>query len=166
VTSVDTFQAMSLFEGLSSQQLDQLSSVARSRKVTAGAEILREGENSFSLFILTRGTVEVTKRLGFVFGRPSHEQPRKTIVRLTAPQFFGQMALLGDAERTATISASEDCELLEINKDDFDRLVEGDIQMGYRLLYNLAIVLCERLRRTDRDVLKLTAALSLALGNR
>ena len=107
--------------------------------------------------------MQVSKRLGFGIGEGVL---RKTIVRLTAPQFFGEMALPGDTERTATISASEECELLEIGKDDFDRLVEDDLQMGYRLLYNLATVLCERLRRTDRDVLKLTAAPSLALGNR
>jgi len=165
VSELETFRAMSLFDGLSGEQLDRLSAVARRVQVSSGTEIVREGEHSFSLFVLAKGVVEVTKRLGFVFG-DAEEEPRKTIVRLTAPQFFGEMALLGDTERTASISASEDCDLLEISKDDFDRLVAADIQMGFRLLYNLAIVMCERLRRTDRDVLKLTAALSLALGNR
>jgi CRP-like cAMP-binding protein len=154
---------MSLFDGLDDEQLSQLFAVAKRSHAAPGTEILREGEHSFSLFLLTSGTVQVSKRLGFGIG---DESLRKTIVRLTAPQFFGEMALLGDTERTATISASEECDLLEIAKDDFDRLVDQDGQMGYRLVYNLATVLCDRLRRTDRDVLKLTAALSLALGNR
>jgi CRP/FNR family transcriptional regulator, cyclic AMP receptor protein len=163
VTNLDAVRSMSLFEGLTEEQLARLFAVAKRSQVAPGTDILREGEHSASLFILANGTVQVSKRLGFGIGDGT---PRKTIVRLTAPQFFGEMALLGDTERTATISASEDCELLEIDKDDYDRMVEGDLQMGYRLLYNLASVLCERLRRTDRDVLKLTAALSLALGNR
>jgi CRP/FNR family transcriptional regulator, cyclic AMP receptor protein len=163
MTSLDGVRTMSLFEGLEEAQLSRLFAVAKRSRAAPGTDILREGENSFSLFILASGSVQVSKRLGFGIG----EGPlRKTIVRLTAPQFFGEMALLGDTERTATISASEECELLEISKDDFDRLVGDDLPMGYRLVYNLATVLCDRLRRTDRDVLKLTAALSLALGNR
>lgn len=166
MSTVDTFRSMSLFNGLSEEQLARLDSVARRRTVEPGTDVVREGEHSYALFILVSGTVEVSKRLGSALGTETHRGLRKTIVRLTAPQFFGEMALLGDTERTATISASDECELLEISEEDFDHLVATDLALGYRLLYNLAVVLCERLRRTDRDVLKLTAALSVALGNR
>ena len=165
MSDVDSLRAMPLFDGLDDAQLARLSDAARRHRVPPGDDILREGEESDSLFVLVVGAVEVTKQLGIAVNEANRAK-RKTLVRLQAPQFFGEMALLGDRQRTATISASTECELLEIARTDFDRLVTEDLPLGYRLLYNLAIVLCERLRRTDRDVLKLTAALSVALGNR
>ncbi|HZT07614.1 MAG TPA: cyclic nucleotide-binding domain-containing protein [Chloroflexota bacterium] len=166
MTSVSVLQEMPLFAGLDEGQLARLLGVMRQSRVPVGTDILREGEQSDSMYVLARGAVEITKRLGIALAPESDRWRRKTIVRLSAPQFFGEMALLGDRERTATVSTCTDCDLLEVTKDSFDRLVETDLSMGYRLLYNVATVLCERLRRTDRDVLKLTAALSVALGNR
>lgn len=87
-------------------------------------------------------------------------------MRLSAPQFFGEMGLLSDLERSATITTETECEILELSRADFERLVASDPELGYRLVHNIALVLAERLRRTDLDVLKLTAALSLALGTR
>ena len=154
------------FDGLGDDQLTKVRSLTRSVAAGAGTAILSEGDHSFSLFVLVRGEVDVTKRLGLTAGNPDGIGKDKTIVRLAAPQFFGEMALLGDSLRTATVIASTDCDLLELAQSDFEALVETDLPLAYRLLNNIAAALCARLRRTDRDVLKLTAALSLALGNR
>lgn len=162
----DTLRAMELFAGLTEEDLAIILGIARRGRIPGGTTILQEGEHSDSLFILARGSVDVTKRLGLTMDTQPEKTRDKTIVRLGAPQFFGEMALLGDTERTATITASQECELLEITRRDFERIVESNLPLGYRLVHNLANVLCARLRRTDRDVLKLTAALTLALGNR
>jgi CRP-like cAMP-binding protein len=163
---LNAIRAVPLFDGISESQLQIIFDMTTRRGVAAGTTILQEGEHSYSLFVLLRGEVDVTKRLGLTAGASMDLVKDKTIVRLAAPQFFGEMALLGDAVRTATVVASTECDLLEVRKGDFDRLVEEDLLLAYRLLHNIAEALCFRLRRTDRDVLKLTAALSLALGNR
>ena len=54
----------------------------------------------------------------------------------------------------------------QLRRADFERLTTADPLLGYRLMRNVAVVLADRLRSTDLDVLKLTTALSLALGNR
>lgn len=56
--------------------------------------------------------------------------------------------------------------LVELTREEFERLAIGDPALGFRLARNIAVVMAERLRRTDPEVLKLTTALSLALGNR
>ena len=69
-------------------------------------------------------------------------------------------------DRSATITTESECEILELAREDFERLATADPQLAYRVLRNIAVVLAERLRRTDLDIVKLTVALSLALGNR
>lgn len=165
MTDVRDLEAVPLFGGLTGPQLEKVVRVLRPARVPAGKGIIAEGERGRSLFVLVRGTVETTKALGAV--GPDGAGPRqKVLVRLSAPQFFGEVGLLEDAERSATVRAATECDLLELRREDFERLVAADVQLGYVVVRNIAAALIGRLRDTDRDVLKLTAALSLALGNR
>lgn len=166
MSDVETLRKLSLFEGLSEAELAALLGVAIRRHVPAETVLVREGEHSDSLFVLASGSVEVTKRLGLALAQKSDEETKKTLLRLEAPRFFGEMALLGDTERSATITTRSECDILEISKPDFETLVEADHRLGYHLVRTIAVDLCARMRRTDKDVLKLTVALTLALGNR
>ena len=155
-----------LFIGLDDAQVRAVGAVLRERHYSPGVTIFAEGERSSSLYILTAGSVGTTKRMGLSAQRPDEPPRQKTLVHMVAPQFFGEMGLLSDLVRSATITTDGDCEILELTRADFDRLAQGDALLGYRLVRNMALVLADRLRRTDLEVLKLTAALSLALGNR
>lgn len=165
MNDVELLRATPLFAGLTDAQFEAVSRVVRRQKVPMGKAILREGERTDSVFILGSGTVEVTKRFGFAAEDATSERKQKTLIRLTAPQFFGEMGLLEQSERSATITARSACELLEITRADFEGLADSDFSLGYYVVRNIAIVLASRLRRTDRDVLNLTIALSLSLGN-
>lgn len=160
-----TLAAIPLFRDLSPEQVRRVAGVLRPSRAAAGDAVLVEGEPGRSLFVLTSGSVETTKHLG-VIGLENGMPRQKVLVRLFAPQFFGEIGLLEDTPRSASVRAATACEILELRRDDFDRLVAEDIRLGYTLLRNIATSLIGRLRDTDRDVLKLTAALSLALGNR
>ena len=161
-----TLRGHPMFAGLSNEQLASIAAVLVKRRVRAGETIFAEGERSSSLYLLTSGSVGTSKRYGLAAGDGNGAARQKVLVHLTAPQFFGEMGLLSDLERSATISTDTDCEMLELRRADFERLAESDPVLGYQLVRNVAVVLAERLRRTDIDVLKLTTALSLALGNR
>jgi CRP-like cAMP-binding protein len=154
-----------LFRDLDPAQLRAVAGVLRPARAAIGDQVLTEGEPGRSLFVLVDGTVETTKHLGII-GLENGAPRQKVLVRLSAPQFFGEIGLLEDTPRSASVRAATACELLELRREDFDRLVAADIRLGYTLLRNIASSLIDRLRDTDRDVLKLTAALSLALGNR
>lgn len=165
MTDAAELRSVPLFQGLSEDQLREVTSVLRPARAGAGDEILVEGETGRSLFVLVSGTVETTKHFG-VSGLDGAAPRQKVLVRLSAPQFFGEIGLLDDAPRTATVRAATPCDLLELRREDFDRLVEEDVRLGYLLVRNIASAVIGRLRNTDRDILKLTAALSIALGNR
>lgn len=157
--------AVSLFTGLSAEQLSTVVGVLRRGHASVGQAIVSEGEVGRSLFVLVRGTVETTKTMGLV--GPNGEAPRqKVLVRMTAPQSFGEIGLLEESQRSATVRAATECELLELRREDFEKLVRSDTQLGYLLIRNITTSLIHRLRRSDRDIVKLTAALSIALGNR
>ena len=157
---------MPLFGGLSDAQLREVAAALRGRVVPAGTAVFREGETSTSVYILAHGSAGTSKRLGLAIRAPVDTARQKTLVRLVAPQFFGEVGLLSDLERSATVTTESECEILELSREDFERLAARDPQLGYQVLRNIAAVLVDRLRRTDLDVVKLTAALSLALGNR
>ena len=165
MTAAADIAAIPLFRGLSDGQLQAVAAVLHEARAAQGDEILTEGEPGRSLFVLVGGTVETTKHLG-VIGLDGATPRQKVLVKLSAPQFFGEIGLLEDTPRSATVRAATACELLELRREDFDRLVESDVHLGYTLMRNVASALIGRLRGTDRDILKLTAALSIALGNR
>ncbi|MBI2863235.1 MAG: cyclic nucleotide-binding domain-containing protein [Chloroflexi bacterium] len=166
MSSIEKLRTVPILAGLSDAQIGEILRVGRSRRVAANTALVREGETGNSLYILTEGSVEVTMRFGFPVLLPDDGMKEKLLVSLHAPQFFGEMGLLEGMERSATVTARRECEVLEISDKDFERLVAVDPSLGYQVVRNIAIVLSSRLRRTDRDVIKLTMALSLALGVR
>ena len=78
--------------------------------------------------------------------------------------FFGDMAMFENEVRSATLTASADCLLFEIKREDFERLTGRDCALGYKLVRKIAEVLCQRVRQGNQDILKLTTALSIALS--
>ena len=163
---VEPLRTLTVFTGLTDGQLERVAGVLKRHAIPAGMEIVTEGEKSTSLFVLARGSVGTSKRLGLAVRGPMDATKQKLLVSISAPQFFGEMGLLTDHERSATITAQTECEVLELRRADFDRLAQEDLAFGYVVVRNIAVVLADRLRNTDHDVLKLTAALSLSLGNR
>ena len=163
--SVTELGSIPLFAGLTAEQLVSVGAVLRPARAAVGEAILTEGDPGTSMFVLVAGTVETTKHLG-ILGLDGATPRQKVLVRLAAPQFFGEIGLLEEAPRSASVRAATPCELLELRREDFDRLVGADVRLGYTLVRNIAASLIVRLRDTDRDILKLTAALSIALGNR
>ncbi|HEX6917253.1 MAG TPA: MFS transporter [Phycicoccus sp.] len=82
------------------------------RHVAAGEAILREGQESDEFFVIESGQVEVTQA-GAVL---RHEGPG---------EFFGEIGLLRDVPRTATVTALEDTELVTLAREDFLDAVRG-----------------------------------------
>lgn len=157
-----------LFEGLVIEQLKVIELVARKKHWPNGEAILREGEQGEVMYILTRGSVEVSRTVTLSLSRTTVGEGEKSIVRLDAATHpsFGEMALLEKSLRGATVTALTDCELLEISREDFDRVCQADPVLGFAVMRNVARQLSARLRRTNQDVLKLSTALSLALSRR
>jgi CRP/FNR family cyclic AMP-dependent transcriptional regulator len=153
-----------LFQDLAEDEIQQVLSRTVRREFPAEAVIIQEGEPGDSLFIMAAGEVEITKQLTLVLDEDTPKE--RVMIRLNAENgvYFGEMALLESETRSATVTASTNCALLELHQKDFLELIEQHPAMGVKLLLRLAQILSRHLRKTNQDVVKLTTALAISLG--
>jgi len=161
---VGFFQKLYLFQDLEEGEIHKVLKRTRHRKFSAGAVIIQEGEPGDSLFIMQEGEVEITKQLTLALDEDTPKE--RVMIRLRAENgvYFGEMALLENENRSATVTALSTCSLLELYQKDFLELIEQNPAMGVKLLLRLAQVLSRHLRKTNQDVVKLTTALAVSLG--
>ena len=135
-------------------------------EVKKGEMITREGDSGDSMFILLQGEVEISKSL-FLSPLASEESlQEKALITLSEKQhaFFGEMALfLENPERSASIRALHSCKLVVLQKDALLTILNNDHTIGSIIYHNIATVLTQRLIKSNKDILKLTTAFSLAL---
>jgi len=163
-TDKGLFKKISLFHDLSDQELKQVLQLAVPRTFPAGSVIIREGEAGDSMFIMVAGEVEITKRLGLVLDEETPNE--RIIIRLKAEEgvCFGEMSLLENEPRSATVTALTECRLMEMGREVFMKLIRQNSDMGCKILLRLAQLLSKYLRKTNQDMVKLTTAMAIALG--
>lgn len=155
-----------LFKELPEEVLAELSEQMQLRSYKKGETIIREGEPGNSLFIILEGEVSITKKMTLLADDDERSDVDKALIRLKAEQnaFFGEMALCSPGEkRSATVKAGSDCVLGEIGAEAIEAVVAGNPEFGVRFYKVLSRVLAERLRKANRDILKLTTVLTIAL---
>ena len=155
-----------IFSGLTDDQFSRLAALLTFHDFKPGNIIFEEGDPGDSLHLLLEGEVEIVQALTLAVGKSSVDSREKSIVRLNSESqtFFGEVGLLEEGgRRTATVRATQKCTMAKLSREDFLRLVDDDPVLGIRLLLNIAGVLCDRLRKTNLNVLKITTAFSLAL---
>jgi len=155
-----------LFHDMDEKYIENFLSAMQMKEYSKGQEIIVEGEKGDSLFVLFKGKVSVTKKMTLFAEYQEMSRVDKALIRLkdTDHAFFGEMSLCGEAEeRSATVTADSECVLGEITAEEISRLLKAHGDVGRKFYRNLAKVLADRLRKANRDVLKLTTALTLAL---
>jgi len=110
-----------LLNGLPVEVLDQLSRCAKSVTFLAGDIVIGEGERGDALYIITHGVASVYKG-------------DKEVAILSDGDFFGEMALLGDQVRTATVKAKHPSTLLRLRRRDIMQLAGEGTELKRRLI--------------------------------
>jgi CRP/FNR family cyclic AMP-dependent transcriptional regulator len=167
---IQILQATDLFKNIGVVEIKKLLEICHKVNFTANEIIMKEGDIGDSLYIILRGTVEVIKSLVISeFSEDSYHEAHKdkvfTKLDEKSHSIFGEIALLDERKRTATIRAVTGCSLFEIKKNDFLNIIENDNSLGCKILLNLARIVSTRLRKADEDTIKLTTVLSLVLRN-
>jgi CRP-like cAMP-binding protein len=153
-----------VFQDLDAEEVLTVVEHCNLREFPAGTLILHEGEQGDSMFIMQAGEVEITKQLTLVLDEDTPKE--RVMIRLKAEDgvSFGEMALLENEVRSATVTALSDCSLMELPQKEFLKIVRDNPQMGVKILIRLAQLLSRHLRKTNQDVVKLTTALAISLG--
>ena len=111
-----------LFKDLTFQQTMRLLKIVEERSYEAGDHVIREGEIGADLFLLVRGSLQVTK-------------DGVELNQLSPGKHFGELALISDQKRSATVTASEDSLILRIERDAFLQLLREDSVVAAKLLW-------------------------------
>lgn len=120
-----------LFQVLNPVQIKKLAKNFRERDYEANEIIIEQGKVGVGLFILVRGEAKVERHQadGDVF----------ELDRLHRFDFFGELSLLDDAPRSATVTTTQTTKCLALNKLDFVDTLHGDAEMAVAMLKAMAI---------------------------
>lgn len=124
------FRAMPLFRSCTDDELRQIDAVADEVNVPAGRALVRQGELGREFVILTSGTARV-------------ERDGQEIATLEAGDHFGELALLVDQPRNATVTATSDLTAQVIDRRGFQQLLDNSPHLTTNLLHSLARRLAE-----------------------
>ncbi len=141
-TTVSTavLRAVPLFASLPEDQLRMLTTTVSRRSVTRGTNVVAAGDLTDSLYIIISGRLKVMM---------SDADGKEVILAILGPgEFFGEMGLIDDSPRSASVLAIEPCELLAITKRDFKSCLAGNFDMTMALMRGLV----RRLREADRKI--------------
>ena len=135
-SSVFRLAENSLFASLSASDLKTVESLTHLRRYLSGEIVFDEGEEGQALYVIVSGTVAIC--------HPG--QADQPLADLGPGSFFGELALLDNAPRTAQARASSECELAVLFRGDFERLMDSHARIASRIALQLARNLSQRLR--------------------
>ena len=114
-------RGMPIFDELPSQKLDQLAATMQPESLEAGEVLFREGEQADKFYIVESGEVVISRQV---------DGQEVEISRREPGEYFGEIALLQNRPRTATITASIDTLLLSLDAEQFQELTSHFMQLG------------------------------------
>ena len=117
----DVLTGMPLFSEVRAPQVKVIASKLMAESHPAGSTIVRQGDLGDKFYVIKAGTVEV-RRL------PEGAEAETTVGRLGRGEYFGEIALLMNVPRTASVIADTDVELLSLDTNSFEEVVRNYLQ--------------------------------------
>lgn len=129
-----------LFSALPENQLALLVKEVSRKSYPRGSAIIAAGDTTESLYVVISGRLKVMI---------SDDEGREVILAILGPnEFFGEMGLIDDHPRSASVVAIEPCEVLALLKRDFKKCLEENFEMAMTVMRNLV----KRLREADQKI--------------
>ncbi|NLG97510.1 MAG: cyclic nucleotide-binding domain-containing protein [Chloroflexi bacterium] len=125
------------FPGIEEHQADEIASAGRRKTYPPDTILCREGSYEKVFYIVLSGCVHVIKRINL--------KQKRILKQLGPGSFFGEMAILHNAPRTATVKTVTTTTVLEIHKDQFDGMLEQSNDVSLAIVREVS----SRLREND-----------------
>jgi serine phosphatase RsbU (regulator of sigma subunit) len=140
MTSVELFRAV--FHGLDEETLQNLQEVVYANEYPANTVLCRQGHIEDTFYVIVEGEVAASQIL---------DDGHRRVLGICGPnQFFGEMSLLDQTPRIATITTLTKTKVLEITQDVFRKIVDQSPAVAYAIMYRLL----EHLRTNDNLTIK------------
>jgi CRP-like cAMP-binding protein len=124
----DLLRKVRLFEELDQRELESIAQSMKERTFSSGETVTEEGTGGAGFFVIADGEAEVS----------SHGQHRRDLGR---GDHFGEIALITDTDRTATIRAKTDLRCFGMTSWEFKPLVESNGAIAWKLLQSMGRML-------------------------
>jgi CRP/FNR family cyclic AMP-dependent transcriptional regulator len=122
---IELLKRVPLFTGLDNRDLRDIANTMKERRFSTGDVIAEEGQTGVGFFVIEQGEARV-------------EVDGEEVNRLGAGDYLGEIALIAEAPRTATVTAETDIVALGLTSWEFRPIVETNASIAWKLLETLA----------------------------
>jgi CRP/FNR family transcriptional regulator len=129
---VDLIRSVPMFAKLGRAELEQIAALVDEIDVPAGRVLMRQGENGQEMFLVVSGRFRI-------------ERNGETIAERGPGSALGEISLISEGPRTATVTAEEPSQVLVAARREFHTLMDGHPQIRAQILEGLA----DKIRRID-----------------
>jgi CRP-like cAMP-binding protein len=141
---IDVLKKIHLFENLSDSELEKILPACVKETFAKDSVIFKEGDPGDKCYIVTCGAVRISKFIPNV--------GEEALAVLKTGDYFGEMALIDNFPRSAHAIANDDADVFAIKKNDLDKVLTDDKELGYKLLWTFTRTLSKRLRETNEKM--------------
>ncbi len=146
---MEALKKIPLFRHLTYKEQTAVLSIATTRTFPGGREIVTEGQPGEELYVVIRGRVAIEKN-------------GVEIAELRAGGHFGEMGLIDNAPRSATVRATEPTRVMVIARQDLMTLMKRESILAVKMLWSFVQVLSDRLRATNSELSEARQELAVA----
>jgi len=148
-TKTSILKKIYLFQYLDDNELEHILNIASAKIYKEEAVVFNEGEKGDAFYVVLKGSVRISTVVPGV--------GEEALAVLKKGNYFGEMALIDNAPRSAAAVANEDTVLLKITDANFRNLLVNDRKLAYKLLWGLVKTFSKRLRETDNKLKNILA---------
>ncbi len=147
--NMELFQLLrevNFLKSVSNDTINEILKVVKVHQYSSGNIIIKEGTLGSSLFIIQSGRVEVVKTIA------SHTEHENVVLKeIKMADFFGEMSLLDENLRSASVWAVTKTIIVELEREDFKRICANNFQ----IMFDLAVTVTNRMRVSNERYLEL-----------
>ncbi|MFO8057530.1 MAG: cyclic nucleotide-binding domain-containing protein [bacterium] len=140
--SPEHLKKIPLFQLCSYAELTRIWNYMQKVNFNAGDTVFRQGDNGDALYVIREGEMEI------LAASPDKDRIENVVASLGPGELFGEMALVENEPRSASVRARTDAKLFRLQKDYFEKLMKQDHELAYKIYQPLTAILSQRLRET------------------
>ena len=137
-------RTLDMFNGLSDEELSSVAALCSEASYKVGDIILNLNDPTENFYLIRSGTVQIITNPDILETKP--ELADAVMINLGEGQSFGEMGLVDQGARSATVRAGSDTEVYSINCNQFQELCYEDTHLGFLVMRNIAADLSFKLR--------------------
>lgn len=146
-----------VFEKLEVKELRQVADIVHRRQYAKGEYVFYQGDPGLGMYVVEKGSVGIVVE--------GEDGRKKEIIAMGDGDFFGEIALLDESPRSASVVVKEDSQLIGFFRPDLFEVIEKTPKTGLKIVMKLAEMIGERLRNMNSEFTKLRSEVETLKAN-